>query len=162
MGRFPGEGGRGYQDGKKVPNGRETEMVATGPGKPLSLSGPGSVGTSAALLCKVFDIQIKMVLVWENSAPQKTLIGACGNIYTYGELMKTLLRHLSRNLGNFTTSTGHSEIPFLYLQGDNEGDRATDGSPLLGPAGSKCPSLGLGHGILRQNMEPTGGLKGRG
>lgn len=89
------------------------------------LAGPGPVGIAAALLCKVFDIQIKMVLVWENSAPQKTLIGAYGNIYTYGKLMKTLLLHLSRNLGNFTTSTRHSDIPFLYLQGDNEGDRAT-------------------------------------
>ena len=94
-------------------------------GRHFFLSGPGSVGISTALLCKVFDIQIKMVLVWENSAPQKTLIGAYGNIYTYGKLMKTLLLHLSRNLGNFTTRTRHSDIPFLYLQGDNEGDRAT-------------------------------------
>lgn len=117
------------------------------------------MGISAAPLCKVFDIQIKMVLVW---APQKTLIGACGNIYTYGELMKTLLLHLSRNLGNFTISTSHSEIPFLSLQGDNEGDRATDGSLLLDPVGSRWASLGLGHGILRQGTKPRGWLEGEG
>jgi hypothetical protein len=40
-----------------------------GQGSKLFLFGPGSVGISVALLCKVFDIQIKMVLVWENSVP---------------------------------------------------------------------------------------------
>lgn len=40
------------------------------------------------MLCKVFDIQIKMELVWESSAPQKPIIAAYGNIYTYGELME--------------------------------------------------------------------------
>lgn len=119
--------GGGYWDGKKDPSGRETQRGWGHQdwGRLFFLSGPGSVGIAAALLCKVFDIQIKMVLVWENSAPQKTLIGAYGNIYTYGKLMKTLLLRLSRNLGNFTTSSRHSDIPFLYLQGDNEGDRAT-------------------------------------
>lgn len=34
-------------------------------------------------------IQIKMQLLWENSVPGKPLSGACGNIYTHGELMES-------------------------------------------------------------------------
>lgn len=101
------------------------------------------MGISTALLCKVFDIQIKMVLVWENSAPQKTLIGAYGNIYTYGKLMKTLLLHLSRNLGNFTTRTRHSLTSHFYtFKGTMKETEPQADSPLLGPVGSKMPPLG--------------------
>lgn len=32
-----------------------------------------------------------MKLVWENSIPQKPVIGACGNIYTHGELMESFV-----------------------------------------------------------------------
>lgn len=54
--------------------------------------------------------------------------------------MKSLLLHLSRNLGNFATSTRHSKIPFLSLPGDKEGDRAI-GSSIAGSCGEEMEEV---------------------
>lgn len=51
---------------------------------------PVWVGITGAC-CAVFDIQIKMELLWENSVPQTPVIGACGNINIHGELTESFV-----------------------------------------------------------------------
>lgn len=66
----------------------------------------------------VFDIQIKAEL-FGRLVPQKPVIGACGSIYTDGELMKALLVLLGRNFGNFTQHVACE--PLTAFKGDTEG-----------------------------------------
>lgn len=108
-----------------------------------------------SLLCAVFDIQIKMKLVWENSVPQKPIIGACGNIYTHGELMESFVAAFKEKAWEFRHEAlwaPRTQAPQLHCRQrwglDKPG--GTDACPLItlllprGPAfPSRCPALSL-------------------
>lgn len=80
---------------------------------PRSPAPPGARWQShSSLQSQVFDIQIKVELVWENSVPQKPVMGACGNINTRGELMGSFVAAFKEKSWEFhSLRSGPSQIP---------------------------------------------------
>lgn len=76
--------------------------------------GPSSLwlgGNHSSLLCKVFAIQIKVELVWENSVSQKPVIGACGDINTHGEFMGSFVAAFKETFCEFLHEALRARLP---------------------------------------------------
>lgn len=82
-----------------------------GPRVPRDPSSLWLAGNHSSLLSKVFDIQIKVELVWENSLSQKPVIGARGNISIHGELMESFVAAFKEKSWEFHNEALKARLP---------------------------------------------------